>query len=240
MRGVLTVFDEAKDGANSLTIASLTLVTAQVDQHFFDLNNQQGTLDSVKTHVYNSISWDQVRGEFEKKPLKDREQSYKEISKLVSRLGDKYTRFLPPKEFVKLTKYDQTGVGLLLVQRGGSLFVSAPPLVGSTAAEAKVLKGDRILSIDGVDTTTGKSPFEGAELLSGVAGTSAKVELERGGSKVSVSLERKISVENPVTTYVVSAKDGCRVGYMKLKEFNGACKRGISSAVSISFDTVRE
>lgn len=76
-----------------------------------------------------------------------------------------------------------------------------------------------------------QSPFEGAELLSGQAGTSAKVDLERGGAKISVSLERKISVENPVTTYVVRAKDGCRVGYMKIKEFNGAVKRGVSSAI---------
>jgi hypothetical protein len=29
---------------------------------------------------------------------------------------------------------------------------------------------------------------------------------------ITVDLERKISVENPVTTYVVTAKDGCRVG----------------------------
>jgi len=34
----------------------------------------------------------------------------------------------------------------------------------------------------------------------------------REGKIMTVDLERKISVENPVTTYVVTAKDGCRVG----------------------------
>ena len=42
------------------------------------------------------------------------------------------------------------------MQRGGGLYVSSPPLVGSTSAGAGVKKGDRIVSIDGTDTKSGK------------------------------------------------------------------------------------
>jgi hypothetical protein len=36
-------------------------------------------------------------------------RNYRQIEKLLSRLGDKYTRFMDPNEFQKLTKYDVTG-----------------------------------------------------------------------------------------------------------------------------------
>jgi len=203
-----------------------------VDQHFFDLSNEKSVGDSASTHIYNSINWDQVRTEEASKPLKDRKSTYKEASKVLSRLGDKYTRFLPPEDFQKLTKYDSTGVGVLLVQREGGLYVASPPLKGSTAEQEGVLKDDRFISIDGVDVRQGKSPFEGAELLSGMKGTTLEVEIERGGVRIpTVTLERKISVDNPVTSYVVGAKDGCRVGYMRIKEFNGAVKRGVSASL---------
>lgn len=46
-----------------------------------------------------------------------------------------------------------------------------------------------------------------------------------------MQLERRISVANPVTSSIVTAKNGNKVGYMKMTEFNAACKRGIADAV---------
>lgn len=39
------------------------------------------------------------------------------------------------------------GVGLLLIEKGGGLYIAAPPLAGSTSAEAGLKKGDRLLQI---------------------------------------------------------------------------------------------
>ena len=41
---------------------------------------------------------------------------------------------MKPEDFAKLTKYDVTGVGVLIVEKDEQLFVGAPPLAGSTAA----------------------------------------------------------------------------------------------------------
>ena len=48
---------------------------------------------------------------------------------------------------------------------------------------------------------------------------------------IQVELERRISVTNPVSSAVIPAKNGHKVGYMKMKEFNAACKRGVYEAV---------
>jgi hypothetical protein len=58
-----------------------------------------------------------------------------------------------------------------------------------------------------------RTPFEGAERLSGPAGSrvTLRVAREGGGPAAEVSLERRISVKNPVDAYVVTANDGRQV-----------------------------
>jgi hypothetical protein len=48
-----------------------------VDEHFFDLKNKEGALDSANKHVYNGISWEQIRQELDSKQYKDKKQAYK-------------------------------------------------------------------------------------------------------------------------------------------------------------------
>jgi len=208
---------------------------AVVDDHFIDLKNAQGVADSHARHTYNGVDWKALQAAEDKKKLKDRGNSYKDISGALKKLGDKYTRFVKPDDFAKLTKYDVTGVGVLIVEKEGQLYVGAPPLAGSTASEADVKKGDRIVSIDGVSMVD-KTSFEGAEQLQagGQLGSKVTLSLLResdSNRKIEVKLERRISVGNPVSSSIVTAKNGNKVGYMKMTEFNAACKRGIADAV---------
>ena len=122
-----------------------------VEDHFLDLNNAKGVADSSRTKTFNGVSWAQIRREFDTVELATRDDTYRAVRKLLARLGDRFTRLMPPQEFAKLTKYDMTGVGILLLERDGNLYLAAPPLAGSTGAEAGLRKGDRVLAIDGVD-----------------------------------------------------------------------------------------
>jgi len=217
--------------------ALLSEAMGLVEDHFLDLNNQNGVADSVSTKTYNGVLWPELKESMDKTKLKDRGATYKKIQNVLSKLGDRYTRFLKPSDFAKLTKYDVTGVGVLLVDKGGSLYVGAPPLAGSAGEAAGIKKGDRVVEIDGVSMQN-KSPFEGTEMLQGVAGSRIKMKLVRpfkpdasNGTPLEVDMERRITVENPVKSSIVTAKDGRKVGYMKMKEFNAACKRGVAEAV---------
>lgn len=208
-----------------------------VEDHFLDLSNKDGVVDSVNKHTYNGVLWPELKSEMDATKLRDRGATHNKIKKVLSKLGDRYTRFLQPKDFAKLTKYDVTGVGVLLVEKNSNLYVGAPPLAGSAAEAAGIKKGDRVVEIDGV-AMQGKSPFEGTEMLQGVAGSQIKMKLMRpakpegnSGALLEVDMKRSITVEDPVKSQIVVAKDGRKVGYMKMKEFNAACKRGVADAV---------
>jgi len=219
---------EASDPEHAIVKEALTVV----DEHFIDLKNAKGVADSSSRHVFNGVDWLKLLQEEDAKNIKDRASSYKDINAALKKLGDRYTRFVKPADFAKLTKYDVTGVGVLIVEKNGQLFVGAPPLAGSTASEADVKKGDRILAIDGVSMRE-KTSFEGAEQLQagGAVGSKVTITLQRNERTFDVALERRISVANPVSSSVITAKDGRRVGYMKMTEFNAACKRGVFNAV---------
>ncbi len=111
-----------------------------VEEHFLDLNNQNGVADSSRTKIFNGLSWPEIRLDLDQTKLESREDTYAAVRKLLKRLGDRYTRFMPPKEFATLTKYDVTGVGILLAEREGKIYLAAPPLAGSTGAEAGLRK----------------------------------------------------------------------------------------------------
>jgi len=221
---------DMKDAEHALLFEAMDVV----DRHFIDLSNKEGVARSSELHEYNSVSWEGLKKELEEKKLENRKETYKEIKKVLKKLGDRYTRFLPPSEFVKLTKYDATGVGLAVNQDEQGLLIGYPPLAGSTAADAGVQKGDRLVSIDGV-AMKGLTPFDATEMLQGVKGSKVSIEVERktneGQKIVSFELERKISVENPVSSTIFESQDGKKVGYIKLKEFNGASRRGVEDAI---------
>ena len=123
---------DMKDAEHALLFEAMDVV----DRHFIDLSNKEGVAQSSERHEYNSVSWEGLKKELEEKKLENRKETYKEIKKVLKKLGDRYTRFLPPSEFVKLTKYDATGVGLAVNQDEQGLLIGYPPLAGSTAADA--------------------------------------------------------------------------------------------------------
>ena len=82
-------------------------------------------------------------------PLTD-QQALDESERLVSSLGDRYSRVLTPEKATKLGKYDVTGVGLnLVISDSGAVKVGAVPPAESDAARLGVEFGDVVLSING-------------------------------------------------------------------------------------------
>eukprot|EP00960_Hanusia_phi_P041499 755024-Hanusia_phi.AAC.1 len=128
----------AEEGKNTKDAEHALLFEAMdvIDKHFIDLSNKDGVAQSSDKHEYNSVAWEGLKRELEEKRLSDRKETYKEIKKMLKKLGDRYTRFVSPADFVKLTKYDATGVGLAVNQDEEGLIIGYPPLAGSTAADA--------------------------------------------------------------------------------------------------------
>ena len=107
----------AADANHAIVKEALTVV----EEHFIDLKNPKGVADSSTRQVFNGVDWKALEAAEAEKALKDRGASYTEIANALKKLGDKYTRFVKPSDFAKLTKYDVTGVGVLIVEKDGRL-----------------------------------------------------------------------------------------------------------------------
>ena len=67
--------------------------------------------------TFNGNDWFKLRQEIVKKDYKTDEEVYKNIANMLTKLGDKYTRFLAPAQYTALMNSAQgelTGVGLEL------------------------------------------------------------------------------------------------------------------------------
>jgi len=105
------------EGAADEEHALLREVISTIDRHYYDIKNEEGASTSSRAHVYNGMAVDQLRAALDARKLTSREATYKEIRKIVSSLGDKYSRFIPQSEAASLTKYDVSSIGLVLIRQ---------------------------------------------------------------------------------------------------------------------------
>lgn len=112
------------------------------------------------------------------------ERVYGAIKGLAAAYGDPYTVFFPPVEnenFTTQVRGDFGGVGMEIGIKDNVLVVVAP-LKDTPASRAGIEAGDRILAIDGEDTT-GLAVDEAVGKIRGEKGTSVRLTMKRGEGK---------------------------------------------------------
>ena len=118
-----------------------------IDRAFYDQRNDDGAAASAATHTYHGVDMGRLRTALDARSFKTRDATYREITKIVKKLGDKYSRFLPESEARELQKYDVSGVGLVLIREGEGLYVSTDPFPNSPSARAGVARADRVVAL---------------------------------------------------------------------------------------------
>lgn len=104
-----------------------------------------------------AVQWRRLRQKTLEKPIENSEQAYAAIEAMLAPIGDPYTRLLRPSDYGALrsnTRGTVSGVGLQLALRGEGpgerqQIVVIAPLDGSPAAEAGILSGTEVLTVDG-------------------------------------------------------------------------------------------
>jgi len=140
--------------------------------------------------------------------VSNQEKVWGAISGLANSLGDPYTYFLPPQEKV-LFEQEVTGkfggVGMQIGMKDGLVTVIAP-LKDSPAERAGILKGDKVIIIDGA-TTTEMTLDKALYLIRGEVGKVVHLSLLRDGvdKLIDVSITRE---EIKVPTVETEKKDG--------------------------------
>ncbi len=189
-------------------------------------------LDS--TGKYNSENWQLLRKDLLTKSYSAPSEAHEAIRGMLASLDDPYTRFLDPKEFKEMkidTSGELTGVGIQLsLDKDTKELLVVSPINGTPASEAGVQPKDVIVTIDG-QSTKGMSTQDAVRLIRGQEGTKVTLGLRRKGKVLQVPLIRARIEIHAVDSQLNTTKDGIKVGYIRLKQFNANASKDMHVAI---------
>ncbi len=177
--------------------------------------------------------WKTVKERYVETPPSDVKMFYGAISGMVGSLGDPYSVFFDPdyaQKFSKELEGEFEGIGAEIGVKQDKLTIIAP-LPGTPADKAGIKSGDRILAIDGIDTT-GMLVDDAVSRIRGDKGTPVKLLITREGLKEpkEITIVRdKILVES-VKWKTVKAS-GKKIGVITITHFNEKTEAKFNEAV---------
>ncbi|MDO8565161.1 MAG: S41 family peptidase [bacterium] len=134
--------------------------------------------------AWNVINEKYVSASTTAEKVDDQEKLWGAIEGLAASLGDPYTVFFPPVEaemFASDIRGNFEGVGMEVLAQGGAITVVAP-LKDSPAQRAGIMAGDRVIKIDGKETS-GLTTEDAVQIIRGPARTKVTLTIFRAGVK---------------------------------------------------------
>ncbi|MEY4744587.1 MAG: hypothetical protein RL272_532 [Candidatus Parcubacteria bacterium] len=177
--------------------------------------------------------WKTVKERYVEAPPSDVKMFYGAVAGMVGSLGDPYSVFFDPEyaqKFSKELEGEFEGIGAEIGMKQGKLTVIAP-LPGTPADKAGVKAGDRILAIDGIDTT-GMLVDDAVSRIRGDKGTPVKLMITREGLKEpkEITVVRDKIVVESVKWKTVKA-GGKKIGVITITHFNEKTEAKFNEAV---------
>lgn len=155
-------------------------------------NKEKGTVENVDFSEFWSV-WNLLNEKFVSSTTTkatNQEKVWGAIKGLTESFGDPYTVFFPPKEseiFQTSIDGNFSGVGMEIAIKDDQLTVMAP-LKGTPADKAGMRSGDKIINVDGKNTT-GLTVEEAVQMIRGEKGTKVKLTVIRKGEGKSFDVE---------------------------------------------------
>ncbi len=176
-------------------------------------------LDKTK----NGQDWTRWRHKYDDK-IKTPEDAYVAIDTMIASLNDRYTRFVPPKEFEEeknAIKGSLFGIGIQIGLRDGKILIISP-IEDTPGEKAGLLAEDEILSIDGISTKD-MTIDKAADKIRGKKGTTVELLIKRKGvpNKVYKVVRDEIEIKSISVKMPENVKIDDRIGYIRLSSFMG-------------------
>src|SRR3989344_221103 len=130
--------------------------------------------------AWNTINEKYVPASTTGKAISDKDKLYGAIGGLAASLKDPYTVFFPPVEpevFQLDIRGNFEGVGMEVLAQEGAITVIAP-LKDSPAFRAGIMAGDRVIKIDGRETS-GMTTEDAVQIIRGPQGTKVTLTIFR-------------------------------------------------------------
>lgn len=171
----------------------------------------------------NGQDWDKWRYKYDDK-IKTPEDAYVAIDTMLASLNDRYTRFVPPKEFDEeknMIKGSLFGIGVQIGYRDGKILIISP-IEDTPGERAGLLSEDEILSIDGVSTKD-MTVDKAADKIRGPKGTTVELLIKRKNvpNKVYKVVRDEINIKSVSLKLPDNFKLDDKIGYIRLSSFMG-------------------
>lgn len=140
---------------------------------------------------------------------------------LIEALGDRWSYYIPADEYAAYMEQmnnSYVGIGITVEVADGGGFTIVGVNAGATAEAAGLLKGDRILAVDGQSVLETASADLSA-LVRGATGTTVQLTVERAGAQLDFTVERKEVLTSVATATLLSEN----VGLVTIENFDSRC-----------------
>ena len=152
----------------------------------------------------------------------------------VAGLGDPYSEYITASEMEEYKTQllgNYVGIGIYMIENTEYNIIQVlSPIEGSPAAEAGILPGDFIKSIDGVDYTA-ENMTAAANNIKGEEGTNVKLVIIRGSQEIELELTRKKVVTNPISEELLENN----IGYLEVS----SCDEGTAKEFKEKFEDLK-
>ena len=184
---------------------------------------------------FSGVPWRRLRQKALEKTISNRVDAYDAIDAMLAPLDDPYTRLLRPESYGQLeaaTKGTVSGIGLQLgINHDTGSVVVIAPVEASPAAEAGLVDGTVLRSINGQDTS--ELGLDGsAALLRGDSGSTVHLEVTLPDSEEqSLDLERRAIDLRPVRSRRLRSGDHT-LGYLRINQFSEPVPEDVQQALA--------
>lgn len=184
-----------------------------------DIKNKNQEIPSSVDFSKFWVVWDDVTQKHVRKPINPEKLLDGAIHGMVNAVGDPYTSYFNIEENAETKnalngKYE--GIGAQLGFDENKNLIIQSPLEGSPAIQAGILAGDRILAINGEDTT-GMSMTAAVDKIRGEAGTTVTLTIFRSSLKEPKDVPiRRDTIKIDSVTW---EDKGDGIAYIKLSRF---------------------
>lgn len=214
--------------ASFIAVAVSTSLVAPVDAASYgSLTEEQKfvaeawrTVDATYLdRTFNGQDWFQLRENYVKKKYKNMAEAQDAVSEMISKLGDKYTRYLSPAKYQSMVDSATgtlAGVGVEIATNKEGLVMVSDVEPNSPAQKAGLMPNDLFVEGDGVRFDATTTPDDVALKLRGPIGSRVGVTVSRGGE-----IKDFIITREPITVTSVRSYTKGNIGVIRIKSFSG-------------------
>jgi carboxyl-terminal processing protease len=174
--------------------------------------------------------WDLAKKEYLRQPVSDTKLFYGALAGIIAALDDPYSVFLNPEvaeKFQQELKGTFEGIGAEIGIKNDQLTIIAP-LPDTPAFRAGLKSGDKILAIDGKDTT-GMALDYAVSLIRGPKGTEVILTIWREGWEKPKEIK---IVRDKIELVSVKWEMKDKIAYIAINHFNEDTSRRFNAAVN--------